>query len=131
MIAMDRGRTEKQRRRSAHRLRKDLKLLATFVRVYCRDSHAEAPMAPVELKGYDVEGIVGRPLLLCASCRKLLAHAFVKRSTCPYDPKPSCKKCTTHCYGPAYRQQMRAVMKHSGRRLVMSGRLDYLIHLWF
>ena len=57
-------------------------------------------------------------------------HAFVKRQTCPMSPKPSCKKCPQNCYASAYRARIREVMKVSGRRLVLRGRLDYLLHLY-
>jgi hypothetical protein len=110
-------------------LARDLKTLARFVGVYCKYRHGQAAKGPVRLKTHDVEAIAGRPVLLCSSCAKLLAHAFVKRSNCPLDPKPACKHCPRHCYHPAYRQQIREVMKYSGRRLVLSGRLDYLLHL--
>lgn len=113
------------------RLRKDLKLLATFVRVYCRDQHAKAEKTPVAMKTHDVEAICGRPVPLCRDCQTLLTHAFVKRTHCPLRPKPACKKCPEHCYAARYRDQMRQVMKYSGRKLVMSGRVHYLLHLWF
>ncbi len=115
-----------------HRRRaRDLRLLARFVGVYCRGRHADAPRAPFVLKGCDPEQLCGGPITLCATCRKLLAHAWVMRTRCPLDPKPACKKCPVHCYAPAYREQMRAVMRYAGRRLVLSGRLDYLLHLLF
>ena len=55
----------------------------------------------------------------------------MKRSRCPLDPKPACKHCPVHCYHPTYRQNIREVMRYSGRRLVLSGRLDMLYHLLF
>ncbi len=113
------------------KLRRDLKLLVNFIRVYCRHRHPGIERTPVRLKGYDLREIHGRPLRLCRSCRKLLAHAFVKRTRCPLHPKPACKKCPTHCYAPRYRAQIREVMKFSGRRLVLRGRLDYLYHLFW
>lgn len=116
--------------RKAKALRKDLRLLATFVRIYCRHQH-DAPKAPLRIDHPSMEALGGREVLLCGDCAKLLAHAFVKRTKCPYDPKPMCKKCPTHCYAPRYRAQIREVMKFSGRRLVLSGRLDYLVHLFF
>ena len=73
--------------------------------------------------------IHGKPLHLCAACTKLLSHSFVKRRSCPLDPKPACKRCPTHCYAPFYRAQIREVMKVSGRKFVLRGRLDYLLHL--
>ena len=111
-------------------LRRELKTLIRFVHVYCAGRHA-APLEPVRLKMVDVEQLYGRRLRLCASCRKLLAHAIVKRIACPLDPKPMCKKCPEHCYAPRYRAQIRELMKYSGRRLVLRGRLDYLIHLFW
>jgi len=110
-------------------LRRDLKLLATFIEVYCRGQRHDGPKEPVALKFFDLRAIRRKPLSLCESCRKLLVHAYVKRIRCPLDPKPSCKKCPTHCYAPKYRSQIREVMKFSGRRLVLRGRLDYLFHL--
>jgi hypothetical protein len=47
------------------------------------------------------------------------------------DPKPACKHCPQHCYAPRYRDEIREVMRYSGRKLVMSGRVDYLVHLLF
>lgn len=112
-------------------VQRDLRTLARFIAVYCQNKHAEEPKAPVELKTHDVAAIAGDPLSLCSECTKLLAHAFVKRSRCPMDPKPACKHCPQHCYHPAYRERIRDVMKYSGRKLVLSGRLDYLFHLLF
>lgn len=108
---------------------KDLKLLTRFVELYCRDHHRDLPLRVFQLKGYDIARLSGSSPALCVSCAKLLAHAFVKRTACTLDPKPTCKKCPRHCYAPAYRARMRAVMKHSGRKYVLRGRLDYLIHL--
>ena len=113
------------------RLERDLRLLARFVEVFCNGHTDRRERRPVRLKFYDVEAIHRKPLMLCASCEKLLAHAIVKRTHCPLSPKPACKKCPQHCYAPKYRDQMRSVMRYAGRRLVLSGRLDYLYHLFF
>jgi len=110
---------------------RDLKVLARFVEIYCRDRHAEADRRAVSLKRYDLGRIHGGAPTLCDDCTRLLTHAFCKRAHCPLDPKPSCKHCTQHCYHPRYRAAIRDVMRYSGRRLVLSGRLDYLIKLLF
>ncbi len=112
-------------------LSRDLSTLALFISVYCTNKHPGVLKAPVELKTHDVAAITGSAPLLCPSCSKLLAHAFVKRSTCPLDPKPSCKHCPQHCYHPAYRRRIQEVMRYSGRRLVLTGRLDLLAQLLF
>ena len=85
----------------------------------------------VDLRTHDVTAIAGKNVVLCPECTKLLTHAFVKRTHCPMDPKPMCKHCPNHCYHPTYRQQIREVMKFSGRNMVFGGRLDYLFHLLF
>jgi len=69
--------------------------------------------------------------MLCPECTRLLAHAWTKRSTCPLHPKPACKHCPTHCYHPTYRKQISRVMRESGKRLVLHGRLDYIFKLLF
>ena len=112
-------------------LYQDLKALALFINLYCSYKHAEAERKPVDLKGHDVHTIAGKTIVLCPECTKLLAHAFVKRSHCPMHPKPMCKHCPSHCYHPTYRAQIREVMKFSGRKMLLSGRLDYLLHLLF
>ena len=111
---------------------KDLLILIKFVEVYCHDRHAGASaMNQLVLKNHDLKELTGKLPKLCPDCQKLLAHALVKRSVCPMEPKPTCKHCPRHCYHPRYRQQMREVMKYSGKKLVLSGRIDYLIHLLF
>ena len=113
------------------RLRRDLRTLARFIEVYCRARHPGATRHAVNLRTHDIPALHGRALELCPDCTKLLTHAFMKRTLCPLDPKPSCKKCPDHCYAPHYRAQIREVMKVAGRRLVLSGRLHYLLKLWF
>ena len=110
-------------------LEHDLRTLATFIRVYCHAKHSDREL--VELKGFDLKELTGKELELCPECAKLLAHAFVKRSHCPRDPKPQCKHCPTHCYQKVYREKIREVMRFSGTRMLLSGRIDYLYHLFF
>jgi predicted amidophosphoribosyltransferase len=112
-------------------LQRDLRTLALFVMVYCRHRHGDAAKEAMSLKTHDVPAIAGRSMELCEDCRKLLAHALVKRSHCPMNPKPMCKHCPVHCYHPSYRAQIREVMKYSGKKMLLTGRLDYLFHLLF
>ena len=112
-------------------LRSDLKTLALFIALYCRHRHPNAPGQPAVLKTHEVAAITSQNIELCSQCQKLLAHAFVKRSHCPMNPKPACKHCPNHCYHPVYRVQIREVMKVSGTKMMLGGRLDYLFHLLF
>lgn len=113
-------------------LRKDLRVLASFIEVYCWHKHKGRARQAVEHAGVEFAELIDRPApALCQECAKLLAHAFVKRMTCPLDPKPACKHCPTHCYHPAYREKIREVMRYTGTRLVLTGRLDLLFKLLF
>ena len=107
-----------------------VKTLVRFIEVYCRGNHDGEPTEPAVLRSHDLQEVWAKDLVLCRACRELLAHAFVKRSMCPLDPKPACKHCPEHCYHPLYRQRIREVMKYSGRKLVLSGRIHYLWHLF-
>lgn|GEM_PF-541992 len=112
-------------------LRRDLKTLARFLEVYCRCRHGAQPKRAVRISGINVAAIAGKRIDLCPDCAKLLTHAFVKRSHCPMNPKPACKHCPNHCYHPAYRRKMQEVMRFSGKRLLITGRLDYIFHMLF
>lgn len=92
---------------------KDGYILRQFVHIYCRGKH-KTP------KGE-----------LCADCQDLLSYALKRLERCPQDPKPACKHCETHCYKPAYREKIRQVMRYSGKRLILYGRLDLLYHYLF
>ncbi len=108
------------------KMKRDSEVLAEFINIYCMDLHKGLEMAPV-VSG----GMVGRCLesanfSYCEECRKLLLHAVSKRVLYPFDPKPSCKKCPTHCYGPGYRDMIREVMRYSGMRLIKRRRFGLI-----
>lgn len=108
---------------------KDIKTLTKFVSIYCRENHRDAGKQPFSVNNIDLSSFLRLDqILLCPSCHKLLTHGVVKLLMCPYDPKPMCKKCETHCYAPFYQQQIRKVMKFSGMYLIKHGRLDIAAH---
>ena len=110
------------------RQQKDLTLLIRFVDLFCRSRHrGERPGSPDPA----VTALAGRPHLLCPECSDLVGYAAKRLRTCPLDPKPSCKKCPVHCYRPDYRQKVREIMAWSGKRLILRGRLDLLLHYYF
>ncbi|MCX6639214.1 MAG: nitrous oxide-stimulated promoter family protein [bacterium] len=90
------------------RFPRETKLITKFISVYCSRHHA-----------------ANEPL--CDSCRTLLEYAHQRLQLCPYDPKPACKHCPTHCYTAEMRTRMKEVMRFSGRYFVKRGRLDWLI----
>lgn len=111
---------------------KDIKVLANFVSIFCRENHRQEAKALFLINDERLRrSLNGQRLILCQNCRRLLSHGIAKLLLCPYDPKPMCKKCETHCYAPGYREKMREVMRFSGLYLVKHGRLDLMVHYFF
>ena len=111
---------------------RDIRILANFVSIFCRQNHQDQAKGNFNVKDIKLRQSLGnKAFLLCPDCQKLLHHGIAKLLMCPYDPKPMCKKCQTHCYAPGYRERVREVMRFSGLYLVKRGRLDLLLHYLF
>ncbi len=111
---------------------KDLRVLSNFISIFCRENHQAADRDVFPIKDARLRQVLGnRELTLCQECSQLFNHGMAKLLLCPYDPKPMCKKCETHCYAPGYREKMRNVMRFSGPYLIKHGRLDLIIHYLF
>ena len=111
---------------------KDIRVLADFVSIFCRENHQTEAKDVFPIKDDRLRHTLdSKDLRLCQDCSKLLSHGIAKLLLCPYDPKPMCKKCETHCYAPGYREKMREVMRFSGLYLMKHGRLDLMIHYLF
>jgi Nitrous oxide-stimulated promoter len=83
---------------SPRRLRREARTVDLMVRMYCRDRHGPSP--------------------LCADCAALLEYSLRRIDACRFGPeKPTCARCTVHCYRPAMREQIRAAMRYSGPRM--------------
>lgn len=111
-------------------LEKDQGVLANFVGFYCRSLHGRQQSFASRILALGGEGEL-RKIPLCNSCHELLRYALERRQRCPLDPKPSCKHCPVHCYAPARRAEIRELMRYSGMRLLLRGRLDLLWHYFF
>ena len=67
---------------------------------------------------------------LCPACNALLEYARQRRDRCPHgDNKPFCSNCPIHCHKPEMRQQMRAVMRYAGPRMLLSHPIPVLRHI--
>ena len=88
---------------------RDLTVLKRFTEVYCKAHHG------------------ARRRALCGECSELLEYARERLEKCPYDPKPKCKDCETHCYRPDQRQRVREIMRYAGIHFVKRGRLDWMV----
>ncbi len=111
---------------------KDIKILGDFIGIFCTKNHSQEVKTVFIIKDDRLQqALIGRDWRLCPDCQKLLSHGIAKLLLCPYDPKPMCKKCKTHCYAPGYRERIRKVMRFSGLYLIKHGRLDLMVHYLF
>ncbi len=110
---------------------KDIETLARFISIYCEQKHRNQEKKTIMASGNAGGYINHLNLHLCEECRKLLLHAASKRIICPYDPKPSCKSCKTHCYGEGYRERIREVMRFSGTFLIKRGKVGLIWKFFF
>ena len=102
--------------RPPRRLAREERTIAEMIAMYCRDHHGD-DMAR------DADG-------LCPDCAELMAYARVRLEKCRYGAdKPTCAKCTTHCYKPALRERVREVMRYSGPRMLKRHPVLAVAHL--
>lgn len=109
---------------------KDLKILALFTAAYCSAKHA-GEKSSLSVSEPGLQGAGFERFRLCGECREFLDYAFDRRIKCPLEPKPICKHCPVHCYRPGHREKVREIMRFSGKRLILRGRLDLLWHYFF
>jgi len=80
-------------------LAREWETMEAMIRIHCRDHHRSNAT-------------------LCAECQGLLDYAAVRLKRCRFGAaKPTCAKCPVHCYLPARRQQVKAVMRSAGPRM--------------
>lgn len=99
------------------RIRREKRTITAMFDVFCRDHHAQAPVAPDSR--------------LCGDCSRLLAYAHQRLDNCPFgEAKRVCNDCTTHCYSETRRKQIREVMRYAGPRMMRRYPMLALLHLW-
>ncbi len=68
---------------------------------------------------------------LCPACAALDAYAKLRSDKCPFmETKTFCSNCKVHCYRGEMREQIRAVMRFSGPRMMLYHPLLAIRHLW-
>jgi hypothetical protein len=89
----------------------EVRTVAAMIRIHCRARH-------------------GSTKDLCDDCAGLLAYAQQRIAQCPFGvDKPVCNKCTVHCYKPEMREQIKAVMRFAGPKMIWSHPVLAIRHL--
>ena len=77
------------------------RIVSLMIRTYCRGRH-------------------GTRQGLCPECQTLQEYALLRADRCPFiETKTFCSNCRVHCYKPAMREKIRAVMRYSGPRIML------------
>jgi hypothetical protein len=106
---------------ASRRLRREEKTIRVMIALDCRHHHDGAGRAPA------IESS-GAPL--CGECAVLFTYARLKLVGCRFGRrKPTCARCTVHCYRRDMRERIRVVMRYSGPRMITRHPLLALAHL--
>lgn len=92
-------------------IRTEMKTVQSMIRIYCADRHvADA---------------------LCSECSGLHDYAMHRLTHCRFGAeKPTCAKCTVHCYKPDMREKIRIVMRTAGPKMMLRHPWLTFVHFW-
>ncbi len=92
------------------RIAREARTIEAMIQLHCRAQH-------------------GTNGALCAGCDELLAYARERLARCPFgEGKTICARCPVHCYKPAMRARVRAVMVEAGPRMLLRHPILTLLH---
>jgi hypothetical protein len=96
------------------RLSREWKTVSAMLHIYCREQHGGN---------------------LCRDCQELMSYVNLRLDRCRFgEAKPTCAKCPVHCYQRDRRDQIKAVMRYSGPKMLLEHPILSLWHLldgWF
>ena len=109
----DTSKTRKRRER-------ETRTVSQMIALYCAANHKDEPR--------EARAVCGKPL--CAACAELDAYCAKRTERClKMHEKKDCNSCPIHCYAPAKREAIRAVMRFSGPRMLFAHPVAALRHL--
>ncbi|MBS4213516.1 MULTISPECIES: nitrous oxide-stimulated promoter family protein [Neobacillus] len=93
-------------------IQKEKEIVKQMIEIYCRHKHKH-------------------PNGLCNECQELKNYCMLRLSFCRFgEEKSSCSHCKVHCYKPAYRQKIKAVMRYSGPWMLLYHPIYGVKHLF-
>ena len=96
----------------------DTKTVLKFIQIYCDDKHKDIE------KKEGLQSLVYREKKLdidivyhlCSACKDTFLLSYQKLQECPWEEKPSCRKCPKPCYERPDWKHVAKIMKHSGMK---------------
>lgn len=68
---------------------------------------------------------------LCLECQELSEYAMTRLSHCKFgEGKPTCGKCSVHCYKPEMRKKIKETMRYSGPKMIYTHPIAAIRHLF-
>jgi hypothetical protein len=93
------------------RLERERTTVEMMIRLYCKDHHHSGEV-------------------LCSECQELLDYAKTRLTHCKFgEGKPTCGKCTVHCYKPVMRKKVIDIMRYSGPKMLFAHPIAAIRHL--
>ena len=98
---------------------KEKKLIPVMLKMYCKGKHKTTRKAQGIPRGE-----------VCAECKELTEYALFRLEKCPFKVnKKFCSFCKIHCYKPEMREKIKAVMKYSGPRMLITHPIFAISHV--
>lgn len=105
----------------ARRRAREKRTISQMVAIYCAGNHDTASRTETSF--------AGEPL--CPACKTLDDYCVARTERCrSMHRKTSCEECGNHCYAPAEREQIRAVMRYAGPRMLLHHPAAAIRHLF-
>ena len=93
------------------RIQRERKTVKSMITVYCKANHRSKTIP-------------------CTKCSNLIEYTDMKLKKCPFkDKKPTCARCTVHCYKEPERSTIKKIMRFSGPRMLYHHPLLALYHI--
>lgn len=93
------------------RLAREWTTVCAMIRIYCRDHHHAED--------------------LCAGCQALRTYVQLRLERCHFgEDKPTCAKCPVHCYQKARRDEIKAIMRYAGPKMLWEHPWLSVWHFW-
>ncbi|MHA1972525.1 MAG: nitrous oxide-stimulated promoter family protein [Candidatus Hodarchaeales archaeon] len=93
------------------RMERERKTIEVMIGLYCKEKHRSENE-------------------LCTECSTMLDYTNLRLDKCRYgSDKTTCSKCTTHCYKPDMKEEIKKVMRYSGPKMIYKHPILAIHHL--
>ena len=104
----------------ARKRQREARTISQMIALYCAGNHSG--------DARDHVSACGEPV--CAACKEMDDYANLRTMRCPrMESKASCDGCPHPCYHPAMREQIRALMRYAGPRMLTRHPVAAMRHL--